>query len=109
MLNRNDGAFMKRWLSQDEISSVHECLTWGRQPGNNAVLEFYGTTFETYAQATDTHSWADFAAYYQKGQLAVASELLLARHESQSNPHSWTVWATKPLEWWSWIRRALRP
>ena len=45
---------MKRWLSQDEISSVHECLTWGRQPVNNRVLEFFGTTFETYAQATDT-------------------------------------------------------
>ena len=54
VLNRNDGAFMKHWLSQDEIASVHECLTWGRQPGNNKVLEFFGTVFETYAQATDT-------------------------------------------------------
>ena len=96
MLSRNDGAFMKRWLSQDEIASVHECLMWGRQPGNNTDLEFYGTTFETYAQATDT----------LMGRLRSLSELPPARHESQSNPHSWTVWATKLLEWSSWIRRA---
>ena len=30
------------------------CLTWGRQPGNDKVLEFFGTTFETYARAADT-------------------------------------------------------
>ena len=80
MLNRNDGSFMQRWLSQEEIAVVHErlpqcvvcinvcpclrahlvlpyygrCLTWGRQPGNNRVLDFFGTTFETYQNATDT-------------------------------------------------------
>ncbi len=25
ILNKNDGAFMKRWLSEDEIVLVHEC------------------------------------------------------------------------------------
>jgi len=30
------------------------CLTWGRQKGNNKILEFFGTTFEAYENATDT-------------------------------------------------------
>ena len=25
VLNKNDGAFMKRWLSQEELVTVHEC------------------------------------------------------------------------------------
>ena len=54
LLHKNDGAFMQRWISQEEISAIHECLTWGRQKGNNKILEFYGTTFEAYAHATDT-------------------------------------------------------
>jgi hypothetical protein len=54
VLKKNDGAFMERWLSQEEIATVHECLTWGRQPGNNACLAFYGTIFEAYANASDT-------------------------------------------------------
>ena len=54
LLQRNTGAFMERYLSQAEIASVHECLAWGRQPGNNAVLAFYGTVFEAYANASDT-------------------------------------------------------
>ena len=48
VLNKNDGAFMQRWLSQDEIQIVHECLCWGRQPGNNKILEFFGTTSTGY-------------------------------------------------------------
>ena len=40
VLNRNDGSFMQRWLSQDEIKVVHECLCWGRQPGNNKECVF---------------------------------------------------------------------
>jgi len=81
VLNRSDGSFLKRLLSQQEVAAVHErlpqlsgpsalpcfsnelhacvysfwrCLTWGRIPGNNKVLEFYGTTFEAYANAADT-------------------------------------------------------
>ena len=30
------------------------CLSWGRLPGNNRALEFFGTVFESYANATDT-------------------------------------------------------
>ena len=41
VLNKNDGAFMQRWLSQDEIKIVHECLCWGRQPGNNKEFVFF--------------------------------------------------------------------
>ena len=54
LLQRNTGAFMERYLSQEEIACVHECLAWGRTPGNNAVLAFYGTVFEAYANASDT-------------------------------------------------------
>ena len=32
LLNRNDGSFMKAHLSETEMSAVHECLQWGRQP-----------------------------------------------------------------------------
>ena len=41
VLNKNDGAFMQRWLSQDEIAVVHECLCWGRQPGHNKECFFF--------------------------------------------------------------------
>jgi len=29
-------------LKPEEIDALHECLTWGRQPGNNKFLEFFG-------------------------------------------------------------------
>ena len=38
-------------LTAREVDSVHEILTWGRQPGNNKVLEFFGTVFENFHKA----------------------------------------------------------
>ena len=49
---RNGGRFMG--LTQEETDSLHEVLTWGRQPGNNRTLEFYGTLYESFQQACET-------------------------------------------------------
>ena len=38
-------------LTEEETKALHECLMWGRQPGNNRVLEFYGTLYESFQQA----------------------------------------------------------
>jgi len=54
VLSRNDGAFLHNNLSENEVAAIHECLSWGRQRGNNPVLDFFGTTFEAYQHATDT-------------------------------------------------------
>ena len=39
-------------LTQLELGAIHECLTWGRQPGNNKVLMFFGTVFESFTTAS---------------------------------------------------------
>ena len=49
---RNGGRFMG--LTQEETDALHEVLTWGRQPGNNRTLEFYGTLYESFQQACET-------------------------------------------------------
>ena len=38
-------------LTPAELDAVHECLTWGRAPGNNLVLTFFGTVFESFHAA----------------------------------------------------------
>ena len=38
-------------LTEEETSALHECLMWGRQPGNNRILEFYGTLYESFQEA----------------------------------------------------------
>ena len=49
---RNGGRFMG--LTQEETDALHEVLSWGRQPGNNRTLEFYGTLYESFQQACET-------------------------------------------------------
>lgn len=49
VLNQKGGRFMG--LTEDETRALHECLIWGRQPGNNRILEFYGTLYEGFQQA----------------------------------------------------------
>ena len=44
VLNERGGQFLR--LTPGETDALHECLQWGRQPGNNKVLEFFGTTYE---------------------------------------------------------------
>ena len=44
VLNERGGQFLR--LTPAETDALHECLQWGRQPGNNKVLEFFGTTYE---------------------------------------------------------------
>ena len=38
VLGRRDGAFLKG-LKPKELEAIREILVWGRQPGNNKVLE----------------------------------------------------------------------
>ena len=52
VLNKNSGKFMG--LKPEELDAEHECLTWGRQHGNNPILEFFGTTFEAFHSACST-------------------------------------------------------
>ena len=49
ILNKNSGK--STGLKPEELDAVHECLTWGRQPGNNKPLLFFGTVFETFYNA----------------------------------------------------------
>ena len=37
VLSRNDGAFLHNNLSENEVAAIHECISWGRQRGNNPV------------------------------------------------------------------------
>ena len=46
VLNERGGQFLR--LTPNETDALHECLQWGRQPGNNKVLEFFGTTYESF-------------------------------------------------------------
>jgi len=46
ILNKTSGK--AAGITPAEQDKVHECLTWGRQPGNNKVLTFFGTVFESF-------------------------------------------------------------
>ena len=46
LLNDRSGRFLR--LTPKETDALHEILTWGRQPGNNRILEFFGTTYEAF-------------------------------------------------------------
>ena len=46
LLNDRSGRFLR--LTPKETDALHEVLTWGRQPGNNKILEFFGTTYEAF-------------------------------------------------------------
>ena len=52
VLNQRSGKFMG--LTPAETDAVHECLTWGRQDGNNKVLAFFGTVLESFRGACQT-------------------------------------------------------
>ena len=41
-------------LKPRDLAALHECLTWGREPGNNPVLRFYGQQFEDFSEACRT-------------------------------------------------------
>ena len=49
VLNKTNGK--SSGLTAGEVDAVHEILTWGRQPGNNKVLSFFGTVFENFHKA----------------------------------------------------------
>ena len=36
------------------MAALHEILTWGREPNNNPVLRFFGSTFEDFSDACRT-------------------------------------------------------
>eukprot|EP00973_Karenia_brevis_P001467 199097-Karenia_brevis.AAC.1 len=38
-------------LTPAETDAIHECLVWGRQEGNNQILSFFGTVFESFQSA----------------------------------------------------------
>ena len=52
VLNKKSGKFMG--LTPAETDAVHECLAWGRQDGNNKVLAFFGTVYESFQGACKT-------------------------------------------------------
>ena len=41
-------------LRPRELAALHEILTWGREPNNNPVLRFFGSTFEDFSDACRT-------------------------------------------------------
>ena len=49
ILNKSTGK--STGLTPAELDAVHECLSWGRAPGNNLVLTFFGTVFESFHAA----------------------------------------------------------
>jgi hypothetical protein len=49
VLNKTSGK--SSGLTQKEVDSIHEILTWGRQAANNKVLSFFGTVFENFHKA----------------------------------------------------------
>ena len=55
-------------LTQQETDALHEVLTWGRQPGNNRILEFYGTLYEGFQQACGA-MMAEFQGCIPEGSL----------------------------------------
>ena len=38
VMNKNNGSFLR--LKENEEKALHECLTWGSLPGNNAILRW---------------------------------------------------------------------
>ena len=66
ILNQKGSKFLN--LSPEESSAVHECLTWARQPGNNRVLTFFGTTYEGF-QAACKKLMAKFKSVIPEGCL----------------------------------------
>ena len=38
-------------LRPEEMRALHEILHWGRVPGHNPILRFYGNTFEDFSDA----------------------------------------------------------
>jgi hypothetical protein len=38
VMNKNSGSFLR--LKENEEKALHECLTWGSLPGNNAILRW---------------------------------------------------------------------
>ena len=52
VLNKQSGDFMR--LTPEETDAIHECLTWGREKGNNNCLLFFGTNYETFDSACST-------------------------------------------------------
>ena len=49
ILNKSTGK--STGLTPAELDAVHECLSWGRARGNNLVLTFFGTVFESFHAA----------------------------------------------------------
>ena len=66
ILNKDSGKSTR--LAPEELEAVHECLTWGRQPGNNKVLTFFGTVFESFHNACQ-HLMGRFKSVMPEGCL----------------------------------------
>ena len=49
VVNKKSGKFLG--LTPAETNAIHECLNWGRQPGNNKLLQFFGPNFEAFDAA----------------------------------------------------------
>ena len=52
VLDKQSGKFLG--LRPQELDALHEILVWGRQPGHNKVLQFFGNTLEDFSDACRT-------------------------------------------------------
>jgi hypothetical protein len=68
VLDRHSGSFLG--LRPNELSALHEVLHWGRVPGNNPILRFYGQTFEDLSDACRA-LFAQFKHVLPKGSTRV--------------------------------------
>jgi len=50
VLNKSGGGHFKG-LKPREVDALHEVLSWGRQPGNNDILRWWGPSLERYEKA----------------------------------------------------------
>ena len=68
MLDRQSGQFLG--LRPNELRALHEVLQWGRVPGNNPILRFYGQTFQDFSDACRA-LFAQFKHVLPKGNCRV--------------------------------------
>lgn len=52
VLDRQSGNFLG--LRPEELEALHEILVWGREPGRNKILAFFGQTLEDFSDACRT-------------------------------------------------------
>ena len=65
-LDKTSGQFLG--LRPEELDALHEVIQWGRQPGNNKVLNFFGQTLEDFSNACKAAFSEKFKDLLPKGR-----------------------------------------